>query len=119
MGNALRIVMLEDQPADAVLVKEELRKGGLKFSFARVETREQFLEQVSTQKPDLILSDHGLPAFDGLSALNLAKEKGLNLPLAAATKKQYDRMVKEGLGELDKSGIAELTFKGRHKAAKK
>jgi len=51
-------------------------------------------------------------------ALNLAKEKGLNLPLAAATKKQYDRMIKEGLGELDKSGIAELTFKGRHRSRK-
>jgi 3-hydroxyisobutyrate dehydrogenase len=34
--------------------------------------------------------------------------------LAVATKKQYDRMVAEGLGELDKSGIAELIFKGRH-----
>ena len=52
-------------------------------------------------------------AKDSGIALSLAKEKGLNLPLAAATKKQYDRMVKEGLGELDKSGIAELTFKGR------
>ena len=49
-------------------------------------------------------------------ALDLAKEKGLNLPLAVATKKQYDRMIKEGLGELDKSGIAELTFKGRHRS---
>ena len=54
-------------------------------------------------------------AKDSGIALSLAKEKGLDLPLAAATKKQYDRMVKEGLGELDKSGIAELTFKGRHK----
>jgi len=54
-------------------------------------------------------------AKDSGIALSLAKEKGLELPLAAATKKQYDRMVKEGLGELDKSGIAELTFKGRHK----
>ena len=58
-------------------------------------------------------------AKDSGIALNLAKEKGLDLPLAAATKKQYDRMVKEGLGELDKSGIAELTFKGRHRAKKK
>jgi 3-hydroxyisobutyrate dehydrogenase len=41
----------------------------------------------------------------------------LNLPLATATKKQYDRMVKDGFGELDKSGIAELTFKGRGKTA--
>ena len=56
-------------------------------------------------------------AKDSGIALKLAKEQGLNLPLAAATRKQYDRMVKEGFGELDKSGIAELTFKGRGKAA--
>jgi len=53
-------------------------------------------------------------AKDSGIALKLAKEQGLNLPLAAATKKQYDRMTAEGLGELDKSGVAELTFKGRH-----
>jgi len=58
-------------------------------------------------------------AKDSGIALELGNEKGLTLPLAAATKKQYDRMVKEGLGELDKSGIAELTFKGRHKGRKK
>ena len=52
-------------------------------------------------------------AKDSGIALKLAKEQWLNLPLAAATKKQYERMVKAGLGELDKSGIAELTFKGR------
>lgn len=46
-------------------------------------------------------------------ALDLAKAAGLNLPLAEATKQQYDRMIKIGKGELDKSGIAELTFPGR------
>jgi 3-hydroxyisobutyrate dehydrogenase len=52
-------------------------------------------------------------AKDSGIALKLAKQQGLNLPLAVATKKQYDCMIKVGLGELDKSGIAELTFKGR------
>jgi len=52
-------------------------------------------------------------AKDSGIALKLGKAQGLTLPLATATKKQYDRMVEEGLGELDKSGIAELTFKGR------
>ena len=56
-------------------------------------------------------------AKDSGIALKLAKAQGLNLPLAMATKKQYDRMVTEGLGELDKSGIAELTFRGRHDGA--
>ena len=54
-------------------------------------------------------------AKDSGIALNLAREIGLDLPLARATKLQYDMMVAEGLGELDKSGVAELTFKNRHK----
>ena len=54
-------------------------------------------------------------AKDSGIALALARSVGLDLPLARATKEQYDRMITEGLGELDKSGIAELTFKDRHK----
>lgn len=54
-------------------------------------------------------------AKDSGIALALAKKQKIELPLAAATKKQFDRMEKLGLGELDKSGIAELTFKGRLK----
>jgi 3-hydroxyisobutyrate dehydrogenase len=54
-------------------------------------------------------------AKDSGIALELARSLGLDLPLARGTKEQYDRMVAEGLGELDKSGIAELTFKDRHK----
>ena len=53
-------------------------------------------------------------AKDSGIAIKLGKEQKLDLPLATATKKQFDLMTKEGLGELDKSGIAELTFKGRH-----
>jgi 3-hydroxyisobutyrate dehydrogenase len=55
-------------------------------------------------------------AKDSGIALKLAKGQGLNMPLAAATKKQYDRMVAAGLGALDKSGVAELTFKSRRPA---
>ena len=51
---------------------------------------------------------------DSTIAWTLGVRAGLNLPLCAATKLQYDRMKALGLGQLDKSGIAELTFKGRH-----
>jgi 3-hydroxyisobutyrate dehydrogenase len=54
-------------------------------------------------------------AKDSGIALELARNLGLDLPLARATKVQYDRMIAEGFGELDKSGVAELTFKDRHK----
>jgi 3-hydroxyisobutyrate dehydrogenase len=52
-------------------------------------------------------------AKDSGIALKLGKKAGIDLPLATATKAQYDLMIKKGLGELDKSGVAELTFKGR------
>jgi 3-hydroxyisobutyrate dehydrogenase len=53
-------------------------------------------------------------AKDSGIAARLGREAGLKLPLAEATKAQFDRMVALGLGGLDKSGVAELTFKGRH-----
>lgn len=52
-------------------------------------------------------------AKDSAIAWTLGCEAGLNLPLTAATKLQYERMIARGLGQLDKSGIAELTFPGR------
>ncbi len=52
-------------------------------------------------------------AKDSGIALRLAEEAGLDLPLARASLSQYLRMVEKGLGDLDKSGIAELTFKSR------
>ena len=52
-------------------------------------------------------------AKDSGIALRLAESAGLDLPLARATRDQYDRMILLGLGDLDKSGISELTFRGR------
>ena len=75
---------------------------------------------LQTDGEDMLNRDHSCffsaehAAKDSNIALALAKEKGLNLPLAAATAAQFERMVAEGLGDLDKSGIAELTFPGRH-----
>lgn len=76
---------------------------------------------LQTDSEDMQNRDHACffsathAAKDSGIALQLAEDIGLDLPLARATTEQYDRMVAEGLGELDKSGIAELTFKDRHK----
>lgn len=58
-------------------------------------------------------------AKDSGIALALSKQAKLNLPLATAAYKQFRRMVQVGLGELDKSGIAELTFPHRGPRQKK
>ncbi len=54
-------------------------------------------------------------AKDSGIAVSLAKEAGIKVPLGEATLGQYRLMIEKGLGELDKSGVAELTFKGRGK----
>lgn len=74
---------------------------------------------LATDGEDMIHRDHlcyfsaAHAAKDSGIALKLAQDIGLKLPLAAATKAQYDRMIENGLGQLDKSAISELTFLGR------
>jgi 3-hydroxyisobutyrate dehydrogenase len=78
-----------------------------------------------TDGEDMMNRDHACffsaehAAKDSGIALKLGKGAKLNLPLAAATYAQYEKMKKLGFGALDKSGIAELTFKGRGKKKKK
>jgi len=74
---------------------------------------------LETDAEDMIGRDHECyfssehAAKDSGIALDLAAKHGLSLPLADATLKQYQRMVDLGLGEYDKSGVAELTFPNR------
>ena len=74
---------------------------------------------VATDGEDMVNREHGCffsaahAAKDSGIACRLARQKKLRLPLASATHRQYRRMIRLGFGEIDKSGIAELTFKGR------
>ncbi|HEU5125891.1 MAG TPA: ATP-binding protein [Verrucomicrobiae bacterium] len=67
--------MVEDTAHDAELVEYALRQGGFDFAFRRVETEAEFLDALKRFRPSVILSDHGLPAFDGFAALSLAQKK--------------------------------------------
>ena len=72
---ALRILHLEDNPADAELIQSMLEAGGIASTIQRVETPADFESALDQGCFDLIISDHTLPGFDGLSALGLAREK--------------------------------------------
>ena len=88
--------------------------------FAQTGANSRVLE---TDSEDMIDRDHECwfsaehAAKDSGIAAALAEGAGISLPVNDATKAQYDKMVDVGLGELDKSGIAELTFKGRGPSA--
>ncbi|OGP69236.1 MAG: hypothetical protein A2Z73_05735 [Deltaproteobacteria bacterium RBG_13_60_28] len=66
--------MLEDVASDAEIVEYGLRQAKIKFTCRRVDTREDFLQELERRTPDLILADYSLPSFDGLTALRLARE---------------------------------------------
>jgi two-component system sensor histidine kinase UhpB len=74
VGQKLDILMLEDVASDAEIVEYDLRKAKIKFTYRRVDTREDFLEELERKIPDLILADYSLPNFDGLTALGLARK---------------------------------------------
>lgn len=74
---------------------------------------------LETDAEDMLGRDHECyfsaehAAKDSGIAIAVAEEAGIEVPLARATLAQYQKMVAAGLGDLDKSGVAELTFKGR------
>src|SRR4030042_555749 len=80
MDKPLRILLLEDNPLEAELRQARLSRDGLEYTLHRVDTREQFGQALDEKEFDIILADYSLPAFDGLSALEMAREKYSLLP---------------------------------------
>jgi diguanylate cyclase (GGDEF)-like protein len=78
--NDLRILMLEDLALDAELCQEELKRGGLAATFQRVDTREGFESALGSWSPTVILSDFSMPRFDGMRALDIARECAPGIP---------------------------------------
>ena len=77
---AVRVLQLEDEPADAELVENALRKAGIVFLSKRVDTRAGFVSALEEFRPDIVLADYRLPAFDGMRALTIAAERAPDVP---------------------------------------
>jgi len=76
----IRILVVEDVAADVVLMHHELRRSGVEFRTKRVETKEDFLHELTHHVPDLILCDNGLATFDAFTALAVARDKCPDVP---------------------------------------
>ena len=78
--NTIHILLLEDSPIDAELTAAFLSRGELDYTLERVDDREHFLAALQQRRFDLILADYALPTFDGLSALEIAREHAPETP---------------------------------------
>jgi len=109
VSKELRILVLEDVPADVTLIDHELRQAGIPFQVKRVETRDQFTRELEHNPPDLILSDHGLPAFDGFAALALARSKYPDIPFIFVTGSMGEELAIDSL----RGGATDYVLKSR------
>ncbi|MDH3973458.1 MAG: response regulator [Deltaproteobacteria bacterium] len=85
MNEDLKILMLEDNPADAELVRYELKKAAIGFSLKRVDTKEAFMEALKEDVPHIVLADYSLPRLTGLEAFRLFKSLNLFIPFILVT----------------------------------
>jgi PAS domain S-box-containing protein len=113
MDKELKILMLEDDVRDAELIKEELRKGGFSFRARRVETQKAFNDILNLDPPDLVLSDHGLPDFNGFEALAVAQLRCPDVPFIFITgltgnEKEMETLERESIHYVLKSRLSRL-----------
>src|SRR5216684_8432124 len=80
MATPIRVLLLEDTPSDAELMLRELQRASLEVTARRVETEEEFRQQLTEWPVDVILADYSLPTFDGEAALRIAREIAPEVP---------------------------------------
>ncbi|MDD5301236.1 MAG: GAF domain-containing protein [Gallionella sp.] len=105
----LRILLLEDMPTDAELVEEALCEEGLSFIAKRVDTRDAFIRALEEFKPDIVLADYKLPAFDGGSAVQIVRQQYPAIPVVMVTGAVGDEVAIELL----KQGAMDYVLKDR------
>lgn len=76
----LRVLFVEDSAVDTELIAAELKRGGYRVDYERIDTEDGFLGALDTADWDLIISDFSMPHFDGLRAFELFRKRRLDIP---------------------------------------
>lgn len=107
MEEELKILILEDVQFDAELMEYEMRREGVSFISKRVETEEDFTSELKDMCPDVILVDHSLPHFDGVTALEIVQNRAPDTPFIFVSGKIGDEFAVDVL----KKGATDYVFK--------
>lgn len=81
----LRVLLLEDNAADAELISHELQRSGMRILLAQVDSAESFTAALKSFVPDVVLSDHSLARFDSRAALAVLREVRPTVPFIIVT----------------------------------
>ena len=80
MSKTLGVLIVEDSEDDVLILVRHLTKNGFSPDYEVVETAEDMKTALGKREWDLVISDHSMPEFDGLSALMVLRESGIDLP---------------------------------------
>jgi two-component system, cell cycle sensor histidine kinase and response regulator CckA len=80
-----RVLLVEDNPSDAELVEISVRRAVPDLELRQVDNEESFVRSLREFKPDLVISDHNLPAFSGARALELSLADDPSRPFLLVT----------------------------------
>src|SRR5258708_40318855 len=75
MDNELKLLLLEDNPADAELIQKLLQRSGMKFSAEVASDESEFLQAIGHNQFDAVLADNALPQYSSMEALKLIRKK--------------------------------------------
>jgi len=107
MANPLHVLLLEDDAADAKLIAQELLEAGFVFDLTRIQSEADLRHELESGITDLILSDHGLPAFDGFKALQIVRATRPELPFIFVSDSNNQGMV----ARMYEEGATDYVFK--------
>ncbi|HET8554574.1 MAG TPA: response regulator [Rhodanobacteraceae bacterium] len=94
---SIRILLVEDVPVDAELVIDELREDGIDCEVRCVDVEEDYVDALDNFKPDIVLSDLGLPSFNGYRALSILRQRTTFTPFIFVTGTMGEEMAVEAL----------------------
>lgn len=105
--NKINVLIIDDEPNEAILTVRRLERGGREVHWARVETESGMRAALSDSPWDIVLSDHVMPQFDAFSALNLLHEMDISIPFVIVS----GRIGEETAVELMRAGAVHYVSK--------
>ncbi|HEX8040594.1 MAG TPA: PAS domain-containing protein, partial [Chryseosolibacter sp.] len=115
MDRKFKILLLEDSPEDVDLIERELKRGGIDFTSVVVRKKDEYERALYTFNPDVILSDHSLPQFNSIEAMEIwkkfQKERNATIPFILVTGSVSEEFAVQSI----KAGAVDYILKDRLK----